>query len=146
MGVLIQFQRRAIESLVGEPEAIAPPLIAELDQIAKPCGSPLFVAGVSGGVGTCSGIKNMDVLVLSELETRQKVEVGQLACAFAVLVRLLTPQEAADDTGGQPGVGRQCVELLKPTELSGDRIAIFERTGKIAPYTSMGVTTRVIRA
>jgi hypothetical protein len=136
MGLVIQFQRRAIESLNDEPEAVPPPANLDADQIYTADGKQLHIAGISEGIGTCSDIKKMDVLVLSELPPVRVRSHGELACAYTVLLRPLDEQEVQGDILAKQGVARMCVELLEPQEAQSEGI-IFDRTDKSVPYTNI---------
>ncbi len=137
MGLVIQFQRRAIESHVREPEAVIPPNLTGATRIGGPDGTSFYYAGVSQGIGTCSDIHDMDVLVLSNNPTAQSREVGGLSCAYTVLVRRLTPEESAADHLAKIGISRLCAELLRPIPVQDDGLVVFEPTGKNTFYTNV---------
>ncbi len=138
MGLYIQFQRRAIESFAGEPEVTGPPDIIDLERIRNIDGNSLYYAGVSEGLGTCSDILGMNVLVLKSKPTGASREVGELACAYAVLLREPTPTESASDHLARVGISRLCVELLNPIlDHQNEGVAIFEPTGKNILYTAV---------
>jgi hypothetical protein len=99
MGLVIQFQRRAIETL--RPHVREAPIPSDLAlgaaQFTRNDGFPLFALGVSNGYGTCAGIHGMDVLVLGadRPESTPWLPLSQPAsqCAYAVLLRDLTTGE-----------------------------------------------------
>lgn len=137
MGLTIQFQRRAIESHAREPEAISPPDITNITQIEAPDGTKFYYAGVSRGIGTCSDIHDMDVLVLTSNLIEPSRKVGNLSCAYTVLVRTLTPEEAYADDLARSGISRLCAELLEPVQVQDDSRVVFEPTGKNTFYTNV---------
>lgn len=138
MGLYIQFQRRAIESHAGEPEAVRPPDAIDLEQLQSTTGNQLHYAGVSNGIGTCSDILGLDVLVLTQETPTAERPTGELACAYTVLVRELTTEESASDRLARFGIARLCIELLQPRlDLRGNGITVFEPTGKNTPYTAV---------
>jgi len=137
MGLYIQFQRRAIESLRLEAEAVVPPPIGNDTLLADDSGNQLYVAGVSEGIGTCSDVLGMDVLVLSELPTGIPCDLGRHACAYTVLVRRLTAEEASADSLARQDIARKCIELLWPQPDKVDGAISFGRTGKKTNYTAV---------
>lgn len=136
MGLYIQFQRRAIESLREHPEAVPVPPIRDINSLHRLEGSRLYVAGVSEGVGTCSDVTDMNVLVLTDKPTVRKINPAKLACAYTVLLRDLTEREAVADDLANLGVARKCVELLSPTPQETG-IVVFEQTDRSTIYTAV---------
>lgn len=137
MGLVFQLQRRAIEDLRNEVGA-APITCGDIGgYIQTSTGERLYIAGISPGIGTCSDVHGMDVLVLSESPIAEQRNIGELACAYAVLVRDLTGQEATTDSLARSGVARRCVELLQPVGVSENGAAVFDRTGNISIYTKL---------
>ena len=138
MGLYIQFQRRAIESHSNKPEAVRPPDALNLEQIQDTEGGQLYYAGVSNGIGTCSDILGLDVLVLTKEVRTIERPTGEIACAYTVLVRELTPEESINDRLARFGIARLCIELLQPRpELQDGGITVFEPTGKNTLYTAV---------
>lgn len=137
MGQIRQNQRRAIESFAGEPEAVRPPCITSSTQLGGPNGNNFYYAGISRGVGTCSDIHGMDVLVLSNNPPASSREIGELSCAYTVLVRTLTPEESAADQLAIDGYSRECIQLLVPVGGQDDGRVVFEPTGKNTFYTKL---------
>ena len=136
MGLYVQFQRRAIESLRDHPEAIPTPPIADASKIHSSQGNKLYIAGVSNGIGTCSDVLDMDVLVLTDKPVRQHIKPEQLACAYTVLLRDLTEKEIVADDLARLGVARRCVELLSPTPQDAG-LVVFEPTDRSSIYTAV---------
>src|SRR5258708_21269453 len=111
MGLVFQVQRRAIEDLRHEAEATPITNIENEDYISTSTGQQLYIAGISPGIGTCSDIHGVDVLVLAEVPPIERRELGRLACAYTVLVRNLAEQKAKEDSVAQIDRARPCVEL-----------------------------------
>jgi len=137
MGLVFQLQRRAIEDLRHEDEAIPVTDLESLRTISTSNGERLYVVGISPGIGTCSDVLDMDVLVLADAPVIEQRKVGRLACAYAVLVRDLTDQERLTDSFSKQGVARKCVELLKLLNTDDDGTTVFDRTGKVSIYTKL---------
>ncbi len=137
MGLVFQVQRRAIEDLRHEAEATPITNIENEGYISTLTGQQLYIAGISPGIGTCSDVHGVDVLVLSEEQPIERRNIGNLACAYTVLVRNLTEQEATGDALAKLGVARRCVELLRPLGQDEDGSAVFDRTGKTSIYTKL---------
>jgi len=143
MGLILHPQRRGIESLAPYPEAI-PPGFANIDDITNTQffdseGASIYPAGVSTGVGTCSDILGLHVLVF----TAQRPESfyfteGQrsIDLAYSVIVRSPSEAEREIDALAQSGIARRAVELLTPAGFD-ERGAIFKRTGHVALYTNL---------
>ncbi|MFA5021751.1 MAG: hypothetical protein WC508_01580 [Patescibacteria group bacterium] len=99
MGLVIQFQRRAIEALL--PHVIEKPIPSNLAlgavNFSIKGGSRLFALGVSPGYGTCASIHDMNVLVLGEQRPKSTpwlpAQQPICHCAYAVLLRDLTKGE-----------------------------------------------------
>ena len=143
MSGLRQFQRRAIEALAAEPEALPPPEGIGDNLIWTPEGTQLVPLGISRGVGTCSGVHGVDVLVVAQAPrsetngpTKAEAMAAKLAtseCAYTVEVRGAKPHEREQYL---PVVAVRAVELLRPASETEDGF-IFERTGKVSSYVNL---------
>ncbi|OGY63106.1 MAG: hypothetical protein A2745_01665 [Candidatus Harrisonbacteria bacterium RIFCSPHIGHO2_01_FULL_44_13] len=147
MAFLIQFQRRAIESLKSHlfrpRHAIED--IHHLRSVISgnfTCdGVSLDILGVSKGVGTCSDIHGMDVLVLGWSKSHRCRAANEISlekikrCAYAVLLRQATEEEAKSQHFA-PDVAVLCVELLRITDIASD-YTNFQSTGLYACYAAI---------
>ena len=155
MSGIRQYQRRAIESFVEEPEALPPPSNLIEPKIRTFDSTALFLHGVSIGIGSCSDIHGMDVLVVGEFEPNREEKIAIAArlatsrCAYTVefLPRTRTTLEECQATSFSPGtytdprdgfIGLSGVELLEflDPESNGE-VVIFERTGKRKLYVAI---------
>lgn len=137
MGLILQRQRRAIESLhkfarewieIGNTKLLASRRLWVLESEGF-----LVPLGVSRGEGTCSDIFGMNVLVLSQTQYN-KIET-LIFCDYAVL--LDTPTEADRIAAGiGEGTALACVELLQPL-VTVDHLIYFTRTGRRAAYVPL---------
>ncbi len=121
MGYISQRQRRAIESL----RFYATPL----PNLAHPFflgHRHVYILGISTGIGTCSDVRDVDVLVLGLGPVmRPHIPFGCSIerCAYAVLERDATAGEKEEYSYFVHG----CVELLKPENINGK--SLFSLTG-----------------
>lgn len=130
MGLVIQFQRRAIESLRRHVEKAPIPsdLALGMARFIREDGSPFFALGVSQGYGTCAAIHGMNVLVLGKTRPKStpwlpsEQPINQ--CAYAVLLRDLTKGEYVqwchENLRGDPSISPGVVEQL-PTSAAISR-------------------------
>ncbi|OVE79369.1 hypothetical protein BVY00_00530 [bacterium G20] len=142
MSGIRQYQRRAIEAFVGEPEAIPPPSEAQRQKyVLTTDGICLFPLGVSVGEGSCSDIYGMNVLVVSEFEPGENAvrdwagRLANLSCVYTVEYRTPTAQEI-ESSGFHPSTALACVELLRPLDTVIEGV-IFERTNKVQVYANV---------
>lgn len=145
MALILQFQRRAIESLKRHIESRSSieseySLQAILsDNLVIGDVRPLTILGISKGVGTCSDVSGMDVLVLSDnpqSRSANKITLSQIKnCAYAVLACKSGIHDVKDKDFNL-AVNTVCVELLRLTDVS-DRYTKFIRTGRRACYPAV---------
>lgn len=113
MASIRQYQRRAIEQLVFEdylPDGI------ETQNIFLEGGNPLFILGVSRGRGTCSDMRGVDVLVLSERSSYEhRVDGVVQCCRCSVLLRRATQDEYAQQGICSASQLLMCIEGLRFT-------------------------------
>ena len=146
MGSIRQFQRRAIESLrshMVEPRhpiesvySLRPVISANFLMLDNK--QPLKVLGISDGVGTCSDIHGMNVLVLSadqRSRLQREISLAEIEnCAYAVFLRPATQKEAKKE-GFNPVYSFFCVELLRITDIAIG-YTNMEPTGSRAYYVA----------
>lgn len=129
MGLVLQTQRRGIEELHKHAEPL--PHLDITTPLVLPDGTPLHILGVSNGVGSCSDIHDMDVLVVG---TRPRVDgpprfpYGSSAttCSYMVLLDEHDPDHTPH------GPWHNTLELLRVT-LDGARF-LCEPTGHKSRY------------
>ena len=154
MGSIRQFQRRAIERLwlhITKPrhpiESIYSLrsvlsdnlIISESDNLITKDARPLAILGISDGVGTCSDIHGMNVLVLSDhllSQSNHKVTLPQIKdCTYAVLFHQASKEEAERE-GFHRDAGIACVELLRVMDISF-QYTNLQATGHRAYYVAV---------
>jgi len=124
MGGIRQMQRRAIETLRNVIRDEAPVPIERGILFLSENQQPLFPLGISPGVGTCSDIHGMNVLVLSEYEPINEWSIdNQSVCEYAVLLR--KPTEAEWRENGCPTL---CVERLRILDITSSGV-VLSKTG-----------------
>lgn len=134
MGLILQRQRRAIESLRGKIKRDLGG--AQVDQeLCLENGQRVHLLGVSGGFGTCSDIHGLDVMVVGfspPPNGKPYIDpwVSIDRCRYTVLVREPTTLEES----GLPHRGPVlAVELLEPVTKDDQKI-VFTRTGQSECY------------
>jgi len=139
MGLVLQAQRRAIESL----RKCAKPLPKGIgtSELFLDDERRLYIAGVSQGTGTCSDVHGMDVLVLDFVpptHNRPYIPNGSSVATsqYAVLLRSPTKEELREQRKSLPSASLLAIELLEPIEGGGGRI-IFRATGKSECYVRL---------
>lgn len=144
MGLVLQFQRSAIEDLHKFTESRSlPQSIASMNLIMED-GTPFFILGISIGVGTCSDIQDMDVLVLGCNPPKNGPIMPRGAttenCSYAILLRFQTErefQEMRKDPCHEHEKGpRLCVELLR-IKMIDNVTVVLSLTGKVVHYPSL---------
>lgn len=137
MSFIIQMQRRAIESLRPEKKPANFLLLDDCRRVVLMDGTSLFPLGISEGIGTCSDIKDINVLVVAKTKPDGFHFDWQLLyqrpVEYAVLVRVATDDECWMAGKNPQHVGHLAVELLRPVQTE-DRTLIFQRTDKLAVY------------
>lgn len=126
MGCIRQMQRRAIEELCDVVNDQLSPIKLKPGIAFRAADErSLFPLGVSTGVGTCSDIYGMNVLVLGDEPPRDERLREDIAvqCAYAVLLRL-----PRDDEWRDRNRPKLCVERLAVATVSEQKI-VFSRTG-----------------
>ena len=136
MGIVLQAQRRAIEALREDAKPL--PQNIESTEIFSGDGERLYIAGVSHGIGTCSDLFDMDVLVLCGLPPRDgkpRIPNGASigASQYAVLLRSPTERELKKSREYLAATCLLTVELLEPIEASKEKI-VFRLTGRSRCY------------
>lgn len=111
MGGIRCMQRRAIESLRNIRDNSLPPIGSNIIFLLEDQRS-LFPLGISVGVGTCSDIHGVNVLVLSEHDPMDnRLGANSVICEYAVLLR--SPTEDEWQTSDCPTRSCLCVERLR---------------------------------
>lgn len=131
MGFIVQMQRRAIEQLKEE----GPPLVFSTGEVRflLENGRELHFLGRSKGVGTCSDIHGMDVLVVSEVHGNgRKPPVSSWSVAYAVLLRDPTAEEIRQNHNLDETC-LEAVELLQLVAQNGSNFT-FRKTGRSSCY------------
>jgi hypothetical protein len=147
MASILNPQRRAIEQFWPDPlpENIATAKLfminwdAEWDEAGHR--QPLYVLGISDGVGTCARVQGMDVLVLGAAppdpgeKMRNYTPERAAKCAYAVLL--------CDPTEGERNKANRlvrevikCVELLRIAE-AGKYEIVFFRSDRRETYPKL---------
>ncbi len=131
MGFIVQMQRYAIETLAGETPHLNLPIVGL--RLYLDDGGLLHILGVSRGVGTCSLIHGINVLVVSEVSGNgYQLDCVPLSVAYVVLLR----QPTGEEIQRHAYLDREClqtIELLELVEGTGDKI-ILRKTGRAASY------------
>jgi len=141
MGRIRNFQRRAIESLVKWEETINADV--DWDGVKLLSGERLYVLGISDGVGTCSDVHGLYVLVLGlkpPKDGKPYILPGEKIedCSYAVLLRELTEEEWKEEREARKvdNISLACVELLEQLQI-GRKQAVFDGTGKKECYVAL---------
>ncbi|MBI4127593.1 MAG: hypothetical protein HY459_00830 [Parcubacteria group bacterium] len=141
MSFILQMQRRAIESLRDHAHEF--PRIDPRAELILNDGTPLEILGISQGVGTCSEIHGMNVLVVGTepLHAARAAAMSRtlLDCAYTVLLRGPTVQEVEEERNRHlwgDGHAFACVELLRSITRKNHRI-ILTRTGRKRLYVAL---------
>lgn len=152
MGRVLQTQRRAIESL--RSAAMELNSHKELDSVdmnkvvlcslnevyvLEPGRTMIYPWGTSVGVGTCSDIRGMNVLVMGLNELKEMFPVFE-PHEYVVLCRSVTDEERREYKevnryGGDPSLA--CVELIWFVRRFPFHTITFARTGKKQVYVSL---------
>ena len=144
MGLILQLQRRAIESLcadrnAGELRYVQSNTSFSLLDQQNPSDPrrPIRAFGVSRGVGTCSDIHGMDVLVFGDGTPDDGIPMIPLSdiqkCCYAVLLRKPTPEELGGYSSSVDPRVLQCVDRLIVRAVRFDS-TLFERNHQTARY------------
>ncbi len=138
MGLVIQFQRRAIEKLRAQNREKSPlRLMSKFGSDIRFTvdGKPARCLGISEGIGTCSDIGGMDVAVFGVCGDTAPVRLnGHAPKALEAEYFVFLHNGTKLDKHGAP---RATVELLecRPAEKSGQLIVFdLHPTGEIADY------------
>lgn len=137
MAFLTQFQRRAIESLKPHASSSLSDILSSSFWLNGK--QSLIILGISEGIGSCSDIHGMNVLVLSanflneplRIPTAQQIR----SCAYAVIIREAREDESVNHNF-DPSAEVNCVELLKVlySETSKTEVSL---TGHRAYYVAL---------
>lgn len=132
MSGIWQMQRRALECATHGQELnlqVGPQQVLQLED-----GRTLFPLGVSQGIGTCSDIHGINILVLGVEEPtdgRNRDYVFSEKCSRVALLRDVTPEERAQLTN--PSHAWAMTERLELVR-QGEEIVVFMRPGVTKPY------------
>lgn len=149
MSRIIQFQRRAIESLwngLSEKEKEKVRWSKDIRQDSSffyesknyQIVFPLGFFGISEGVGTCADVHDINVAVFGKIDgTRPKpyARYPLSSCGFAVLLRKPTPEETKE--WNKPGVPHLTVELLYVSSVAFDGVTLRSYKGIKVTYCNL---------
>ena len=133
MGFVIQYQRRAIESVMHQEG-----LRLDRNQKYHLEGSEIYFYGISTGIGTCSDERyhGIDIAVLGKEPAEDRERGLPRSCHGAVLLR--TPHEGEIDIAKFPYKNTTvlAIEGLKVFQRDANSIT-FSSNGKVELYTDL---------
>jgi hypothetical protein len=135
MSSIRNFQRRALEFLIKkgadkEKENLPVSLANTKFYIGE---TPIYLLGVSDGIGSCADMHGVDIAVFSFSPPTQQNSLPVDTCAHAALIRNLTEEERLMQP--YPEVSYRVAEGLK-IEKKERNYVIFALTGTKKIYTS----------
>lgn len=133
--VMVNTQRPAIEGVIDFKEESIPESIWR-KRIVSDVGAPLYILGVSDGLGAYANLKGVDILVLGFNSPGDRV-IRKTLCRYAVLLREPTTEERVrENLYRGDNVMLACVQGLRCQQETNDSI-VFEMTDRKEIYVKI---------